>query len=193
MQPHEEPVCLFIQGIIVDESLSIADGFDMVAALREERRQALERLEISQAQVLSLCKNPVVIATVKQVASISCDDLTQCLQSAVGGVFPRSGQGIFEGRDIEPVRSVRSPPQRARRDIDVAIGVWESSPQVMKDMPEICARLRLGGIGPEHESQALSRLGSGPVQHEVGEERFRPCGRERRQQTIAVAEVECTK
>ena len=60
-------------------------------------------------------------------------------------------------------------------------------------MPEICARLRLAGVWPEHEGQVLARLGSVPVQHEVGEERFRPCGRQRRQKTVAVAEVECTK
>ena len=57
MQPHEETVCLFIQGIILDEPLRKPACLNMVAALPEERRQALERFEISQAQLLALCKS----------------------------------------------------------------------------------------------------------------------------------------
>ena len=53
MQPHEETVCLFVQGIVVDEPLRIPTRLSMVAALPEERRQALERFEISQAQLLA--------------------------------------------------------------------------------------------------------------------------------------------
>ena len=66
-------------------------------------------------------------------------------------------------------------------------------PKVMKDMPEVCARLRLAGIWPEHESQMLARLGGVSMEHEVSEEGFRPRGRQRRQETVAVAKVKCTK
>src|SRR5215217_7099385 len=109
MELHQEPVSLFIEGIIVDEPLGIADGLAMVAALPEERRQALERFEVAQALVFALRKKPVVIATVEQIARVDRNGLSQRRQTAVRCALLGSSQGVLEDRDVERERSVSAP------------------------------------------------------------------------------------
>lgn len=101
----------------------------------------------------------------------------------------RLGKGLLELLDIQPQRFVRAPPERARPDLDQAICFRHGPAQVVQHLAQIRLRLVLTRAGPQQEGHALTRLRRGPVEQQVGEQRFGPGRVQRRELLAAEPEV----
>jgi hypothetical protein len=184
VQAHELAAGRLAQRIALEQALGVAQRLRVVAALLEQRGEALERVQVQRAYALALRDQPLVVGTLDEVARVGVDRGGEPL-----GVVVRAREGSLELGDVEPVRGVGPPLERARRDVEEAIGVGQRAPQVVQDLAQVRPRLGLGGVGPEQEGEALARLRRVAVDEQVGEQRFRPRRLERGERDVAAAEA----
>jgi hypothetical protein len=161
-QSHQQPVGLFAHSVGAHEALGIPDRLDMGAPLLEPRAEPGQRVDVAIVQPRALGEHPLVVRALEKVAGIR-----------VGGFLERVAlERVLERRHVQPRRRVRTPLQRARRHLEVAVGVRERVPQGVQDVAQVRAGLRLARIRPEHERQVLALDRRSAMQQEVGEQRL---------------------
>ncbi len=194
VQADQDLVVRLAQRILRHQPLGVPDCRGIIAALIEERCQSAENLGRSTAVVLALLAQPIVVQPRQQV-----------VLAQAGGFFERlklGGEaGGFGGTFGSSHRSIKLD------DIDGA--VWATVPfhgmmvggektalsrqgaaQVMKELPEIGARLCLAGIGPQQEGQVFPRLHRLTVQNQVGQQRLEAIGIDRGDGLLAARDAE---
>jgi hypothetical protein len=121
VQPHEQPVGGLAQRVLALEALRVPDRLGVLAAGRQLRREAFERLEEAPAQPLARLQHPVVVAAFQQVTSVP----RHCLAERV------AVQRSLERGDVEPERRIRAPLERPLRHLEEPIRVGQRAPQVV--------------------------------------------------------------
>jgi hypothetical protein len=183
---HEQPVGVLTQRVLAHEALGMADGLGVLIPPGQQLRQARERVEVTITQALALGQQPVVVAAGQQIARVRVDRGAQPGDWVLLG----PGERLVERGHVQPERRVRAPPQRPRAHVEVAIGVRQRMAQPVQHVAQVRAGLRLGGVRPQQESEALARLGRVAVQQQVGEERLGARGLERRHWAVAEAQLQ---
>ena len=98
-------------------------------------------------------------------------------------------QQLLERRDVEPV-GAPDRQRNVRGVISRSVGVGQATAQGVQHMAQVRPRLRFRRVRPEQERQALARHCGGGVQQQVGEQRLRARGVERRQQLAVDTQLE---
>jgi hypothetical protein len=75
VQPHQRPVGLLVQRVVAQQPLRVADRAAGVAARLQQRGDALQRVEVAGPQPLALAQQPLVVASLEEVAAIQLDRL----------------------------------------------------------------------------------------------------------------------
>jgi hypothetical protein len=189
VQAHQDPVGLLVQRVGAHQLLGSGDRLGVVAAPGQQPGQPLQGLQPAPAELVAFGQEPLVLAAFQQVAPVELDRLAEGGDAAVGrAVGP--GQGGLEGVDVQPGRPVRPPLQRPRGHLEEPVEVGQGLAEVVQHVAQVGPGLRLAGVGPEQEGQALPGLGRLPVQQQVGEQRLRPRRLERRQRESVQAQVQ---
>jgi hypothetical protein len=189
VQPHQEPVGLLVQGVVLEEPLRVRDRPGLVAAGSEQRGQTLERLEEGPPEPVPLVDQPLVVGALEQVPPVQLDRHPQGVDGAVVGLALRPRGGLLEGGDVQPAGRVRPPPQRPLGHLQEPVRVGQRAPELVEHVAQVRAGLRLGRVGPQQERQPLPRLRRVPVEHQVGEQRPGPRRLQRWQRRRTVSQV----
>jgi hypothetical protein len=159
----------------------VVDRFGVVAAVGQQRRETLERVEVAFTEALALLQQPLVIGARQQVAGVGLDGLPQPRHRIALGQRVR----IVQRGDVEPVRRVGAPAQRARADLEEAVCVGKRPPELVQHVAQVRPGLRLGRVGPQEERQPLARLRGVAMQEQVAEQRLGPRRLQRGERPIA--------
>ena len=169
VQAHQCAVGVLAQGVGAHEPLGAADRRRPVLALLQLFLEPLEGIEVEAAQPLALLEHPLVVAALDQVAGIGLD---RRLQAGVG-------DRLLEVREVELEGRVGAPAQRARGDLEEALGVRELAAEGVEDLAQVRARLRLRRVRPQHERQPLPGLCHAAMHEQMAEQRLGPSRLER--------------
>jgi hypothetical protein len=190
VQPHQHPVGRLVQGVVPQQPLGVGDRLGLVAALLEQRGEALQGVEVAAVEPLALGEQPLVVAALQQLAAVEVGGLPPGGQLGVAARRLRPGDRLLEGVDVQPGGGVGPPPQGPRGHLQEPVGLAQGAPQVVEQVAQVGQGLRLGGVGPQQERQPLPPLRRVLVEQQVGQQRLRPRGPQRRQGGPAMTELE---
>ena len=180
-QPHEPAVRLLVEGVVLQPVPDAGDGARVLALLLEQAHERGHGVLAPARETLPLRSDPVVVAAREQ------GPLTQVHRPLQAGAAPRRvsrpagrlglGDRTVEEGDVEAEGGVRGPLHAVRVGPEVAVGVGQGLPQLMEELPQVVAGVRLRGVRPEGEGEVRPRLRRVRVEEQIGEERLQPRGR----------------
>jgi hypothetical protein len=119
--------------------------------------------------VLSVGKDPLLIASFKEVTSIERDGIAERGESFADVSVFRPCKSMIEGCDIKPERSLCAPAEGPRRHLQEILNIRLGMPEGVEQVSKIGSRLSVSRIGPEQKGEVLAGLGGITVEEQVGE------------------------
>jgi hypothetical protein len=173
-QAHQATIEVFGERIETDQALGVPDGGAGVTLLFKEVEQLFERLPVPLAESLPLRQEPFIVAARQQVTPIQVvcllkSDLEDVLIIASCGCVCER-KCLFKLSDIEVKGRDGVPVYHVLVGSEKVLNFWKGLAQLVQQLAQVIARLVLGGVGPEEESQMLALLSNIAMQHEVGEQ-----------------------
>ena len=154
-------MAVLAQRVIAHEALGASDRVRPVGLLLVVAQEPHERVGEAQAEAFTLVDDPLVVTVGDELAAVRVHG---CLKAPIG-------QRLLEVGEIEVVRAVVAPPQRPGRRLEEPVGLRQPVAHRVQEVTQVRARLRLGGVRPEAERQALSGLRHTAVNQQVTEQR----------------------
>ena len=175
MQAHQPAVRPFMQRVDTQALLAVLDGGPVVALLLQQADEAIEHAPLARRQPLPQRRDPVVVGTRQQLAAVDGRGLLErdlrSVWSARSSALVAVSQRLHVGVDIE--LDPGSQRQRARVHQHEAVRVRPRDAELMKELAEAVARLRLGRVGPQQERDVAARLRGIAMEGQVGQQRLR--------------------
>ena len=103
VQAHQRAVAVLAQRVSADEALGATDRVGPVGVLLVVAQEPHERIDEAQTETFTLLEDPIVVTVRDELAAVRVDGR---LQAPVG-------QRLLEVGEVEVVRPVLAPPQRA--------------------------------------------------------------------------------
>src|SRR4030095_11706739 len=158
VQVHEQPVRVFPERVLSKQTFGVTNRLRMNAGVAEHGGQALEGVHQTKSETVALGQDPFSVESFKKVASVQTDGLAERVEGGCVGCGLSTLERVLEGIDVDAYQRARFPLQRVCSDLDEVLDIGNRASELVKQMPQIGARLRFGRIGPEQECQSLARM-----------------------------------
>ena len=174
LQPHDEAIRGFVQGIVMQQSQRVIFGCRVSLFLFQELHQACGSPQSALSKPLADREDPVVIAVGEQVTRVSGQGFFQpapgrdpipCLFRLLG-----AGERSLEIGHVEIHGRVIAPADGVAVDDQQIWAAGQRTEQAMKQGAQVGSRLLVGSIGPKDEGQLLAGNGDITVQQEIGQQ-----------------------
>lgn len=183
----------FMQGVVTQEALCVADGAAVIAALLEQQDQPLQRVEEALRQPGTFEQQPVVVAARQEVAAVRRDGAFQRGHARASLAARGLGQRGLELGDVQSERCIPAPAHGLIGDFQVRLGLGQTATQRVEELPQVGVRLCVGGVGPEEKGELLARLRGVAMQEQIREQRLQARGMHPHQLRIVKREAETAK
>jgi len=174
-----------------------SDGARVLALLLEQAHESGHRLLALPRETFPRRSDPVVVAAREQRTLAHVQRPLQAGAATRRVSRPKGPRGLgdraVEEGDVQAEARVRDPLHARRVGPEVAVGVGQGLPQLVEELPQVVAGVRLRGVRPEGEGQMRPRLRCVRVEEEVGEKRLQPRGRGARDGPAVDGQVELTE
>ena len=168
MEAHERERGGLVERLQVPQSFRVPDGRRKSPALLEQSDHPTQPIHQEIVQPAPKGFDPLVVALRQQIAPIELDAGGEGCAAGFGA------DGGFELVHVEHHRCIVDPPYHLTACLDEAVRVRNRGSHVVNQLSEVGEGLRLGGFGPEQESEMPPIDWSVTVQQEIGQERALP-------------------
>ncbi len=172
---HQGAAGLLVGGLVLEQAAQVLDRSRVVAAGLLQGREPGQRASVELAEALTVRFNPSVVAPGEQVSTVQLRGAFQ--GGALDRLAPgprRLGHRRLEAGHVQREAGVGAPRRGPGVRDQEAVRVRQGVAQLVEDLPEVVAGLRLARVRPEDEGQVLSQLRRVPVQEEVREQGTEP-------------------
>ena len=173
--PHQLAAGLLVGGLLLEQALEVAESGGVLARGFEQRGEPRERAPVEPSQPFPVTLDPGVVAAGEQLAAVELHGPLQ--RRALLRLSP-AGRGLghrgLEGGDVELEGRIDAPAGGPRVREEEALRLGQRVAQLVEDLPEVVAGLRLARVRPEGEGQVLAKLRRVAVEEQVAEERVQP-------------------
>ena len=188
---HQGATGLLVGGLVLEQAAQVLDRSRVVAARLLQGREPGKRASVELAQALPVRLDPSVVAAGEQVSAVQLHGAIQ--RGALGRLAPGArglGQRRLEAGHVEREAGVGAPARGPGVGDQEAVRIRQGVPQLVEDLPEVVAGLRLARVRPEDEGQVLSQLRRVPVQEEVREQGVEPRRADAGHRLVAMRQAE---
>ncbi len=194
VEAHQLGVGRFVERIVAQQRLRVADGLPVVSALLVQGSQLFKRSAVRLRQPILFGQQPIAVAAGQQLAAIGRHGLLQSRHLlACAHVRPGFLQASLERGDIRPAGLTAMPLHRQFVRAQEPIRVRHSPAQPMPEVAEVGAGLFFSRVRPEEEGKLLARHGAAAVQEEVRQQLLEASLVEALNRLVAVSQAERTK
>ncbi len=183
VQADQHLVVRLGQGIQRHQAFGVADGSRIVAPLFQQQRQAEQRVRQLAAVMFALGEKPVVVKAAQQIVLVEARGFFKRRALAIriasfGGVRRARERGI-EFHDVDGAGGVAAPLHAVVVRLQVATFRRQRAAQVMEQLTEIGAGLRLDGFRPKEKCQLFARLRRLAIEDQPGQQGLQAVGVDR--------------